>query len=151
MAFINDRADAVASMLEKFTTAHAYQVAGQYANIDFWISETLHALEAIADYNARFERMSVAQREWVDAHDVVVGSYCPLCGGNCELDSKLKPPSPPTKMPTNGRNEATRRLKDAFYLFILRCCRMNLVDERTLRENCSRVGTSAEARDLVRK
>ena len=151
MAFINDRADAVASMLEKFTTAHAYQVAGQYANIDFWIAETLHALDALADYENRFDRLSAAQRKWVDAHDVVVGSYCPMCGGQCEFDPDLRPPRPPTKIPSKGRNDSSRRLKDAFYFFILRCYRMNLVDESTLRDTCTRVGTSVEARDLVRK
>ncbi len=151
MAFINDRADAVASMLEKFTTAHAYQVAGQYANIEFWISETLHALDALADYDNRFDKLTTAQREWVSAHNVVVGSYCPACGGQCEFDPDLKPPRPPTKIPSKGRDDASRRLKDAFYFFIVRCYRMNLVDEQTLRDTCSRVGTSVEARDLVRK
>lgn len=151
MAFIIDRADAVASMLEKFTTAHAYQVAGQYANIEFWITETLHALDALADYDNRFERLAAAQREWVDAHNVVVGSFCPMCGGQCEFDPDLKPPRAPTKIPSRGRDDAARRLKDAFYFFILRCYRMNLTDEQALRDTCSRVGTSIEARDLVRK
>ena len=151
MAFINDRADVVASMLEKFTTAHAYQVAGQYANIEFWISETLHSLGALADYENRFDKLAAAQRDWVDAHSVVVGSYCPACGGQCEFDPDLKAPRAPTKIPSKGRDDAARRLKDAFYFFILRCYRMNLVDEQTLREMCSRVGMSIEARDLVRK
>lgn len=151
MAFINDRADAVASMLEKFATAHAYQVAGQYANIDFWIAETLHALGAIADYENRFERLSAVQREWVDAHKVVVGSYCPACDGQCEFDPDLKPPRAPTRIPSKGRNDASRRLKDAFYFFILRCYRLNLVGETELREICTRIGTSVEARDLIGK
>ena len=151
MAFINDRADAVASMLEKFTTAHAYQVAGQYANVEFWISETLHALNALADYENRFDRLTAAQSDWVGTHNVVVGSYCPACDGQCEFEPDLKPPRAPTKIPSKGRDEATRRLKDAFYFFIIRCFRMNLVEEQTLRDMCSRVGTSIEARDLVQK
>lgn len=151
MAFIIDRADSVASMLERFTTAHAYQVAGQYANIDFWTDETLHCLGALADYDRRFERMSSAQREWISAHDVVVGSYCSMCGGQCEFDPELSPPKAPTRIPSKGRNDALRRLKDAYYFFILRCFRMSLIDEASLRDKCARVGTSVEARDLVRK
>jgi hypothetical protein len=151
MAFIIDRADAVASMLEKFTTSHAYQVAGQYGNIEFWITETLHCLDALNDYDNRFERLAATQREWVDAHKVVVGSYCPMCGGQCEFDPDLRPPQPPTRIPSRGRSDAVRRLKDAYYFFILRCFRMNLIDERSLRDTCSRVGTSVEAHDLVRK
>ena len=151
MAFIIDRADEVASMLKKFTNAHAYQVAGQYANIEFWISETLHALESLADYDNRFNRLFEAQRDWVESHSVVVGSYCRMCGGQCELGPGLEPPRGPRQIPSKGRNDAAQRLKDAFYFFIVRCFRMNLIDEPSLRDLCSRVGTSVEARDLVRK
>lgn len=151
MAFIIDRANAVAAMLEKFTTAFAYQVAGQYANIEFWTSETCHALNSLAEYQSRFERLAAAQRDWIDAHKVVVGTYCPMCGGRCEFNPHLKCPTPPTKIPSRDRDIATRRLKDAFYFFILRCYRMNLIDEQSLRDVCARVATSVEASDLIRR
>ncbi len=151
MAYIIDRADEVASMLEKFTNAPAYQVAGQYANIEFWLSETLHALEALADYSKRFDRLFSAQREWIESHNVVIGSYCPMCGGQCELSPGLQPPREPKQIPAGGRNAATQRLKDAFYFFVVRCFRMKLIDEASLRDMCTRVGTSVAACDLVRK
>jgi hypothetical protein len=151
MAFIIDRANEVASMLEKFTTSHSYQVAGQFANLKFWISEALHALDALAGYENRFERLSAAQSEWIDAHNVVVGSYCPMCKGQCEFDPDLKRPAAPTKIPSKERNNSVSRLKDAVYFFLLRCFRMNLIDENSLRDICNRVGTSVEARELVRK
>ena len=151
MAYIINQANAVAAMLEKFTTAHAYQVVGQFANLEFWMGETLHALDALADYTERFERLSVAQREWIGTHNVVVGSYCPACNGQCEFEPDLKPPRAPTKIPSEGRNEAIRRLRDAMYFFLVRCFRMNLIDENALRDVCARVGKSVEARDLIRE
>ena len=54
MAYIIDQANAVAAMLEKFTTAHAYQVAGQFANLEFWLGETTHALDALERYAERY-------------------------------------------------------------------------------------------------
>ena len=150
MAFIIDRADAVASMLENFTTAHAYQVAGQFANRKFWIDETLHALEALAEYGHRFDRLVEAQEKWIAAHNVVVGTFCPMCEGQCEFEPGLKPPAAPIRIPAKGRDAAIRRLKDAFYYFTLRCFRMKLIDERGVRELCSRVETGVEPRDLVR-
>lgn len=115
MAYIIDQADAVASILEKFTTAHAYQVAGQHANLEFWVGEVDHALKALANYEQRLASMSAAQEAWIGAHSVVVGSYCPACKGQCEFDPDLRPPRPPTKIPSKRRNEAARRLKDAMY------------------------------------
>lgn len=150
MVFTIERAEAVASMLEKFTTAHAYQVAGQFANLEFWVSETLSALKGIEDYGNRFERLAAGQRAWVDAHDVEVGSYCSHCGGKCEFEPQFQRPGPPVKVPANDRNAAISRLKDAFYFFVARCFRMHLLDEESFRQLCRRVDTSIDPRDLVR-
>ena len=151
MAYIIERADSVASMLNKFTHSHAYQVAGQYANIEFWISETRQALASLSEYDNRFDRMVLAQREWIKSHDVVAGSYCLMCEGQCKFGSGPQPPGKPKQIPLRDRNEASQNLKDAFYFFIVRCFRMHLVDERSLRKMCCLVGTSIEPRDLIRK
>jgi len=151
MAYIIDQAEAVAATLERCTTAYAYQVAGQFANLEFWVGESIHALDALAGYDDRFASMSAAQEAWIGAHNVVVGSYCPACKGQCEFDPELRPPRPPTRIPAKARDAATRRLKDAVYFFLLRCYRMNLLDEDALRDVCARVGTSVEAPDLVRR
>ena len=47
-----------------------------------------------------------------------------------------------------GQGLSVRRLRDAAYYFLLRCFRMKLIDESSLRNECARVGTSVEARDL---
>lgn len=137
--------------MEKFTTADAYQVAGQFANVSFWIGETLHALDAIATYAERFESLKKAQSDWISTHPVVMGAYCRVCKGPCEFSPALCPPPALTMIPADARNAATARLRDAIYYFLLRCYRMNLIDEAEVRNVCDRVGTSVETRDLVRK
>ena len=151
MAYMVDQANGVAALLERFTTSYAYQVAGQFANLEFWLGETIHALDALEGYSERFERLSEAQTEWIGAHNVVVGSFCPACKGQCEFEPELQRPQAPTKIPSSARNEAILRLRDAAYYFLLRCFRMKLLNESSLRSTCARIGTGVEARDLTRE
>lgn len=145
-------ADLVASQLEKFTHGYAHHVAGQFANLEFWLAEASHALGVLNGYQGRFEAMAAAQHGWVEAHNTQLyeGGYCRICGGVCEFDVK-RTPSPPRRMASSDRDEAIRRLKDAVYYFLLRCFRMGLLDEAGVRTACERVGTSVDRRDLRRK
>lgn len=74
MAFMIDQADNVSTQLEKFRHAYAFIVVGQWANLDFWLGEATHALAAIEGYKVRFERMTQAQKDWIEQHDTKVGS-----------------------------------------------------------------------------
>jgi hypothetical protein len=93
MVYSIELADQVASQLEKFTTAFAHQVAGQFANLEFWLHEVEHALAVIDAYPARFAAAAERQRAWVAKHDTVVGNYCVYCQGACEFDPGLSPPA----------------------------------------------------------
>ena len=93
MVYSIDRANMLATQLEKFTTSYAHHLVGQYANIEFWLDEANCALGVIDNYNKRFSRMRDAQREWVRAHKTVVSSFCPICLGKCEFDPRA--PEPP--------------------------------------------------------
>ena len=42
-----ERAHLISEQLRKFTDSYAYMVAGQFANIDFWINETANSLKTI--------------------------------------------------------------------------------------------------------
>ncbi len=151
MTYMIQQADNVASQLERFTTAYAHHVVGQFANLDFWLGEVNHARRAIDDYEVRFNRMVNHQQEWIDSHDTKVGSFCPQCGGACELEEKLKRPAPPSRFPSSERDQAQSRLKDAAYHFLLRCFRMKLLDEAALRKACDGIGTGVDPTDLKSK
>lgn len=148
MAYSIDQANAVASQLEKFTTSYAHHLVGQFANLDFWLDEVIHAVKVLDDYPKRFVRMRDAQLAWVKAHGTVVSGYCAICRGKCEFDPQT--PLPPTRLPSQETDAARRRLKDAAYKFLLRCHRAGLVDEGGLRAACDRVGTSVDLDDLKR-
>lgn len=57
MIYTIEKANLVSEQLRKFTDSYAYMVAGQYANIDFWINETISAIQAIDEHNNRFNNM----------------------------------------------------------------------------------------------
>ena len=57
MNYTIERAYLISEQLRKFTDSYAHMVAGQFANIDFWIIETVGAIRAIDEHNVRFEKM----------------------------------------------------------------------------------------------
>ena len=144
MVYTVEQANRIASQLERLTSGYAHHVAGQHANLEFWLGEAEHALAAIEGYKARFERLKQAQVAWVESHNTVVGSYCPICKGACELEPKFSKPEPPKRIKPAELGAARRRLRDAAYHFLLRCYRMEFVDEREVRAACERLGTSVE-------
>lgn len=146
MAYSIDQAIAVAEQLEKFTTSYVHHLAGQLANLDFWLDEASRALKVIDDYPRRFTLMRDAQAAWVTAHGTVVSELCPICRGACEFGRET--PRPPTRIASQELEAARRRLKDAAYHLLLRFYRAGLLDELALRAACERVGTSVDLADL---
>ncbi len=150
MAYSIERANLIAQQLAVFSSAYAHHLRGHFANLDFWIGEATLAMGVLDEYPQRFAAMRDAQAEWVRAHDTVVGTYCPHCGGRCELGPKMKPPDPPIAIAPQAFEAARRRLRDAAYQFLLRGHRAGLLDEGALREHCGRVGTGVDQADLDR-
>ena len=149
MSYTIERATLIANQLKKFTTSYAHHLAGQFANLDFWLSETQEALKAIDGYFHRYQNLRKAQMQWVKNHGTKVYDYCSICGGKCELADGT--PSPPVKIDKEELETTRRQVKDAVYHFLLRCFRANLLNEKSLSEACERVGTSVEPEDLRRK
>ena len=149
MSYTIEKAKLLANQLEKFTTSYAHHLFGQFANLDFWLSETQEAFKAIDGYYHRYQNLRKAQIEWVKNHKTKVYGYCSICGGKCEYDDGT--PSPPVKIDKEELEIARRQVKDAVYHFLLRCFRSNLLDEKSLSAACERVGTSIEPEDLRRK
>ena len=84
MSYSIKRAILIADQLERLATQNAHQLAGQVANLAFWISEAVHAISTIDDYPVRFRRLRDAQVGWVKAHGTKICGYCPHYGGACE-------------------------------------------------------------------
>lgn len=151
MTYTIEKAELVTQQLRRFETGYAHHVAGHFANLDFWMSEVVAALDAIDTHKQRFENLKDGQQSWAQEHKtkVPVGGRCGICRGRCEFDDGSKQsPAPPKRKGTTERTNARRELIDATYHLLTRLYRMGLVDEEELRSRCDEIGTSIEPRDL---
>lgn len=60
--YLDHLAEAIALALGRVPSAQPPQVAGYWANRQFWLDEFQHLLDAIEDYPNRLERMKNAER-----------------------------------------------------------------------------------------
>ncbi len=148
MAYSIDRAVLLADQLERLAHSNVHQLAGQAANLDFWLDEAVHSLRVIEDYPQRFRRLRDSQVAWVEAHGTKVSGYCSICAGGCELGPRT--PEPPSRIPSEQMDEARSRVQRSAYRLLLRCYRAGLLDEAIVRAACDRIGLIAEPEDLER-
>jgi hypothetical protein len=143
MAYAIDISVILAKTLQKFSTLNPHQLAGQTANLDFWLAEVQHATRVIDEYKARFETMKSAQmdeaskrgtQEWPLAYayeDVIPSSA-----------------SPPKRIPHTELQAARRELIDSAYRFLLRCHKAGILDETAFLAAVQSAGTSVDPADL---
>ncbi len=148
MSYSIKQAAIIADQLERLATQNTHQLAGQVANLDFWISEAFHAVRTIDDYPARFRGLRDAQVGWVKAHGTKVSDYCPKCGGACEFG----PPTPdaPHWIPSHDLAAARDAVRRASRRFLVRLYRAHFVDEDRVREACNDIGIGVEPEDFDR-
>lgn len=128
MAYSADVAKLLTDRLTKLTTLNRHQLAGQGANLDFWLSEVEHALAIIDGHPARFARMRRAQT----GHAREFQSH--------ELDSKLL-----KRVPDAEFRDARQALSQATVRFLARCATEGLVDESTAHRESERLGIGADS------
>ena len=68
MSFSTDMAKLVTEQLSRFNTLNRHQIAGQVANLDFWLAEVRHALDVLNGYGSRFQLLKTAQAKHVKEH-----------------------------------------------------------------------------------
>jgi len=142
MSYSEHVAKVAADQLERFVTLNRHQLAGQTANLDFWIAEARHALAVIDGYQERFRRLKNGQAEYVRAHDTIAWP------GDPEITTQ---PDPPRRVPDASLRDARRSVTDALYRFLLRLCHDGLVTESRLRSICKELDIGVDVADLRRK
>ncbi|GLB50253.1 hypothetical protein [Neptunitalea lumnitzerae] len=145
--FEKQRAKLISEQLRKFTDSYAYMVAGQFANIDFWINEAITSLKALDEHNIRFEKMYNAQKNWIEEKKVKVPDYCYICNGICELshDGYITPDLPKQKI---DKTEIRKKLINSVYYFLIRCYKVGLLDQEEMKSFCNQIGTDIDPYDL---
>jgi hypothetical protein len=125
MSFSTNMAGIVADQLSRFITLNRHQLAGQAANLDFWLAQVRHALAALDGYGVRFIQMHSAQEQYVAAHDVTTSEFGPA-------GPKERQPSPPRRIPDRELQKARRALVEAARRFLDRCRADGLITEKQL-------------------
>lgn len=140
MAYSTEIATQLANQLGKFATYNRHQLAGQAANLDFWLSEVRHCLYVIDDYKQRFERMNQAQEAYVESHGTVEFHLSDPCCTQGRPRAR--------RIPDAELKGARHSILESTYRFLVRCHNEGFVDEPTLREICDGWEIGVEYRDL---
>jgi hypothetical protein len=146
MNYTLEHASLLARQLAALATRDAHQLAGQVANLEFWLGEARHVLATIDGYPARFRRLRDGQQAWVARHETRDRRPCPYCGGKpCELAGT---PPPPTRTSSDDLEAARRAVRQGCYRLLLRLHSLALLDEPALEAACDSVGVTLEREDL---
>jgi hypothetical protein len=137
MSFSMDMAELVANQLSRFVTLNRHQLAGQVANLDFWLAQVRHALRVIDGYGVRFIQMKAAQERYVAANGTIEFAL------NDEEGRGAKA-SPPHRIPDRELQKAHRALTKAAFHFLDRCRRDGLISELRLTEALKLPGIEQE-------
>jgi hypothetical protein len=143
MPYSTDIVKPLGDQLAKFVTLNRHQLAGQVANLDFWLGEVRHGLAVIDGYGRRFDRLRTAQQRYVSEH----GTREFLLDDPCCTEGTAEPPK---RVPDREMRESRRALCDAAYRFLVRCYREDLISESVVRGACGELDISIEASDLRR-
>lgn len=125
MSFSTDMAELITKQLARFVTLNRHQLAGQVANLDFWLAQVRHALSIIDGYGVRFTRMHAAQEQYVTAH----GTTEFTLGADYPTDARA---SAPHRIPNRVLQKARRELVEATSRFLERCRNDRLLSESDL-------------------
>jgi hypothetical protein len=120
VSFSTDMAKLVADQLSRFVTLNPHQLAGQAANLDFWLAQVRHALAVIDGYGVRFVRMEAGQQQYVAAHGTKLSEVGPA-------GVEERRPPPPRRIPDRELRQARRALVEAATRFLERCRAEGLV------------------------
>ena len=148
MSYSIERADLIAGQLERLATQNTHQLAGQVANVGFWIAEAVSAIAVIDQYPTRFRLLRDAQVEWVQTHGTRVSGYCAQCGGACEFGPST--PAPPQRIPSEDLDGAREGVRHAARRYLLRLYRARFMDEDAVRRACGEIGVGLETEDFER-
>ncbi len=140
MSYSTDIADVLTRQLQKLATLNKHQLAGQLANLDFWLDEVRHCLGVIDGYPARFMQLRSAQTEHVRQHHTVeFAMFDPCC--------TQRRAEPPRRVQEADLKTARRSLCDAFYALLVRLYRADFIDEKKLENLCESIGVRVDPSD----
>ncbi len=146
MIYTLEKAILITDQLKKFKDAYAYQLAGHFGNINFWLNEVKSAFCAMDEYNKRFITMSNARIQFYENHGEPIHEYCSICNGRCEFSNGI--PNPPKRIVNSEIKEVRKNLLDACYYFLIRGYNAKIISKTELKNYCDIVDISIDPNDL---
>ena len=143
MSFSTNMARLVSDQLSRFVTLNPHQLAGQVANLDFWMSQARHALEALDGYGVRFLRMQAAQEQYVNDH----GTAEYLLDAGYPTTRKA---GPPHRIPDRELRKARKALIEVAYRFLARCRKEGLISLAQIAAARERLGVGSDGEPLAK-
>jgi hypothetical protein len=141
MSFSTEIAKLVTNQLSRFVTLNRHELAGQVANLDFWLGEVRHALEVLDGYGQRFQKLKSGQAKYVSEHNTI---QYHLDDPSCTYDKTWTP----QRVPDTELKVARRSMTEAAYRFLVRCLNDGLIPESGVRDACASLGIGVDASDL---
>jgi hypothetical protein len=148
MSYSSQIADLLAAQLTKFATLNRHQLAGQVANLDFWLTEVRHCLAMLDGYRDRFHRMREAQESYVERKATVEFPRSMKLNDRESDHEGMKRPERLRPVNDKELQQSRVNLCDAAYGFLVRCCNEGLISESVLRASCGALGIGVESRDI---
>lgn len=156
MAYTLDIADAVARTVAKFATLNAYQLAGHVANLQFWQGQVRNALDAIDGFSSRRRKLVEAEKHHVRRHDTRRFFPDQMSPKQLQEDRDFpedawpldhaKPDS--QQVDPNSLKDKRREVADAFYGFLVRCHKEQLVSAESAKKVLAECGIGVEPGDF---
>jgi len=115
MSFSTELAKLVTDQLSRLVTLKSYQLAGQVANLDFWLSHVRNALATIDGYGVRFVRMNGGQEQYIATHGP------PEFTHKDDWHTTTEKVIAPRRVPDRELRKARRELMESVIRF-LKCC-----------------------------
>jgi hypothetical protein len=133
VSFSTDLARLVAKQIDRLVTLNRHQLAGQAANLDFWLGKARNAVEVIDGYGRRFGRLKAAHADHVARHRTTEFLLDDPC---CTQTA----PAPPRRVPERELWEARRALCDSAERLLARCRADGLIDDVELARALGELG-----------
>jgi hypothetical protein len=144
MAYSTEISATLTATLARYATLNRHQLAGHVANLDFWVDEVQHCVAVLDGYYRRFEALKAAQVKYAQQRHTIEFSLEDPGGAS-------GPAAAPKAIPNSELQSARRDLTDAAYRFLLRCYKLDFIDEARLRSAVDTIGTSIDVADLRKK
>ncbi|MSU79195.1 MAG: hypothetical protein EXS16_14030 [Gemmataceae bacterium] len=138
MVFSTNMAMLVADQVSRFVTLNRHQLAGQVANLDFWLAQVHNALEVIDGYGVRFVQMHGVQEQYVAGHGTT----------EFTLRDKFSKPTkaaPPRRIPDRELQKTRKLLIEAASRFLARCRKEGFISEERLLAACVPLGIGIDS------